>query len=103
MILKTLNEKAVADKEKTYVCHHRFETHTSDGERREVDLTKEELVALNMYYSRPAEELIFFTRSEHTFLHNRDNNKFCIDRKKHSELMKGKTSGIKESQQKEKE
>ena len=46
-------------------CHHRLETHTSDGERRAVDITQAELKALNMYYNRPPEELIFLTESEH--------------------------------------
>ena len=58
-------EKAKADNFKGWECHHRLETHTSDGERRLVDITQKELIALNMYYHRPAEELIFLTRSEH--------------------------------------
>lgn len=63
-------EKAINDNTQTYVCHHRLETHTSDGERRKVDISKEELIALGMYYSRPVEELIFMTKSDHTKLHN---------------------------------
>ena len=58
-------EKALADNFKGWHCHHRLETHTSDGERRLVDITQKELIALNMYYHRPAEELIFLPRSEH--------------------------------------
>ena len=46
-------------------CHHRLETHTSDGERRIVNITQKELIALGMYYNRPASELIFITKSEH--------------------------------------
>ena len=46
-------------------CHHRLETHNSDGERRLVDISRKELIALDMYYNRPAGELIFLTRSEH--------------------------------------
>ena len=46
-------------------CHHRLETHTPEGERRIVDITKKELISLGMYYNRPAEELIFLPRSEH--------------------------------------
>ena len=57
--------------EEIYDCHHRLETHTSDGERRTVDLTREELKALGMYYNRPAEELIFMTHAEHTKMHKR--------------------------------
>ena len=62
-------EKALNSEEK-YVCHHRLETHTSDGERRKVDISKEELIALCMYYHRPAKELIFMITGEHTKLHN---------------------------------
>ena len=46
-------------------CHHRLETHTPDGKRREVDIGYKELKALGLYYNRPAEELIFLPRSEH--------------------------------------
>lgn len=64
-------EKAVNDETQTYVCHHRLETHTSDGERRKVDISKEELIALDMYYHRPANELIYITMKEHISLHHR--------------------------------
>ena len=53
--------------------HHRLETHTSDGEKRLVNLSKAELIALDMYYNRLANELVFLTKSEHTSLHNRRN------------------------------
>ncbi len=62
-------EKAINDKTQTWHCHHRLETHNSDGERRLVDITAEELKALGMYYDRPADELIFLTSPEHTKLH----------------------------------
>ena len=64
-------EKALADDFKGWDCHHRLETHNSDGERRLVDITKKELIALNMYYNRPASELIFMKHSEHQFLHHK--------------------------------
>lgn len=64
-------EVAVADTTQTWHCHHRLETHNSDGERRLVDLTKEELIALGIYFDRPPEELIFLTHSEHRSLHNK--------------------------------
>lgn len=63
-------EKAVNSKEK-YACHHRLETHTSDGERRKVDISKEELIALGVYYHRPASELIYLTNKEHISLHHK--------------------------------
>lgn len=64
-------EKALADNFKGWDCHHRLETHNSDGERRLVDITQKELKALDMYYNRPASELIFMKHSEHQFLHNK--------------------------------
>ena len=62
-------EKAKVDNFIGWDRHHRLETHNSDGERRLVDLTAEELKALDMYYNRPAEELIWLRSSEHTKLH----------------------------------
>ena len=58
-------DKAVADDFKGWECHHRLETHTSDGERRDVDIGYKELKALGLYYNRPASELIFLTIREH--------------------------------------
>lgn len=63
-------EKAIAD-DKTWHLHHRLETHFSNGAERPVNarLTKAELIALDMYFDRPAEELIFLTQFDHTSLH----------------------------------
>lgn len=61
---------AKADNSVDWDIHHRLETHNSDGERRLVDLTADELKVLDMYYNRPASELIFMTHSEHRSLHN---------------------------------
>ena len=58
-------QKAKADNFKGWDCHHRLETHTSDGERRLIDISHKELKALGMYYHRPASELIFLTSREH--------------------------------------
>ena len=63
-------DKAIADTAQTWQCHHRLETHNSDGERRLVDISSAELIALGMYYDRPPEELIFMTELEHKRLHN---------------------------------
>lgn len=51
--------------------HHRLETHNSDGEKRLVNLSRAELIALDMYYNRPANELVFLTKSEHMKLHRK--------------------------------
>ena len=58
-------ERAKKDNFKGWHCHHRLETHNSDGERRLVDISYQELKALGMYYNRPASELIFLTSREH--------------------------------------
>lgn len=62
-------EKAEADNFQGWDCHHRLETHNSDGERRIVDITRKELITLDMYYNRPADELIFLPTKEHVCLH----------------------------------
>ena len=98
-------EKALADNFKNWEVHHRLETHTSDGERRLVDITADELKALDMYYNRPADELIFLTIYEHSSLHkpSKETKKKMSDakkgkprsaetRKKLSEAQKGKPS-----------
>ena len=90
-------EKAKADNFKDWECHHRLQTWTSDGERRLVNISAAELVALDMYYNRPAEELIFLPASEHKSLHSKGNQhskgkKHTEEtRKKQSEAHKGKT------------
>ena len=67
-------QKALADNFKGWQCHHRLETHNSDGERRLVNITLDELKALDMYYNRPSSELIFLPTSEHRLLHNKGEN-----------------------------
>ena len=83
-------EKALADNFKGWDCHHRFETHNSDGERRLVDITTDELIALEMYYDRPASELIFMKHSEHSSLHTKGRTTSEEVKKKQSEAHKGK-------------
>ena len=83
-------DKAVADNTQVWDCHHRLETHSSDGEKRFVDISRAELIALNMYYDRPAEELIFLKSAEHKSLHNKSKEKSKETRKKISETEKGR-------------
>ena len=89
-------EKAKADNFKGWCCHHRLQTWTSDGERRLVDISMEELKSLGMYYNRPASELIFLTAAEHKSLHN-EGNKYMMGKHhsaesnyKNSEAHKGR-------------
>ena len=83
-------EKAKKDNFKGWCCHHRLETHNSDGERRLVDITAEELIALGTYWNRPSSELIFLTISEHASLHQKGKHHTEETKKKMSEAMKGK-------------
>ena len=55
-----------------------------------MDITQKELKALNMYYNRPAEELIFLTKSEHNILHNKGKHHSEEARRKMAESAKGK-------------
>ena len=83
-------ELAKADDFKGWDIHHRLETHTSDGERRLVDLSHKELKALGMYYDRPAEELIYLRRIEHTRLHHKGKHRSEEAKQKMSVSHKGK-------------
>ena len=83
-------EKALADNFKGWECHHKLETHNSDGERRLVDITKKELMALDMYYNRTSSELIFMKHSEHQFLHHKGKTHSEEAKKKMVEAHKGK-------------
>lgn len=83
-------EKALADNFVGWEVHHRLETHTSDGERRLVDISKAELKALDMYYNVPAEQLIYLTKAEHNSLHKKGNTNTLG--KRHSEEAKKKMS-----------
>lgn len=73
-------EKALADNFKGWHCHH----------RKGVDIPREKLKALGMYYNLPASELIFLTTEEHGRLHQKVNKYFFG--KKHTEETKNKMS-----------
>ena len=57
--------KAIADKEKMWDIHHRMEC----DENGKTIFTHKQLKEMNLYFKRPAEELIFVTRSMHWKLH----------------------------------
>src|SRR5574344_506025 len=64
-------DKIINDNSNTiYELHHRLETHDSDGNLRAVSISRKELIALNMYFDCPPEQVIFLTKSEHKKLHN---------------------------------
>lgn len=86
-------EKAIADTTQIWHCHHRLETHNSDGERRLINLSMKELKALDMYFNRPANELIFMTNSEHKNLHYKEKKRkpFSEEHKRNlSKALKGR-------------
>lgn len=87
-------DKAIADTAQTWQCHHRLETHNFDGERRLVDISSAELIALDMYFDRPPEELIFMTALDHKRLHN-VGKEVCWKGKHLSEETKAKMSAAK--------
>ena len=64
-------EKAKSDLNNLWVCHHRRET--DDG------CTSEWLKENDLYFHRPASELIFLTASEHRRLHHSTKIIFDID------------------------
>lgn len=89
-------EKAKAANFIGWHCHHRLETHFPNGERREVNISMDELITLDMYYDRPAEELIFLTVKEHNAFNkgkqawNKGKSPSEETRKKLSDAHKGK-------------
>ena len=52
-------EQAITDESQIWDCHH----------INELTFTRQELIKQNMYYHRPANELVFLTRSEHKKAH----------------------------------
>ena len=68
--IEAVNDRSdIHSKYQNWVLHHRLETHDSDGNKRPVQLSADELKELGMYYNRPACELIFLTKAEHNKIH----------------------------------
>lgn len=76
-------EKAVNSPE-LWICHHRQKTHNPDGTRRSVNLSVDDLKLWDLYYNRPANELIFLTRTEHRKVHRNPKvkDKGCVQNSK---------------------
>ena len=88
-------QTAILDKEKIWDCHHRLETHNSDGEKRLVSLSKSELKALDVYYGVSSKDLIFLTSTDHIKLHKTGIHLSDETKRRMSASKKGKPSGIK--------
>lgn len=56
-------DKAILDNTQIWICHHRYEIQNGTS------ISIKELKEKNLYWNRPAKELIFLTRSEHARLH----------------------------------
>ena len=74
---------AINDKTQTWDCHHRNEI-TDNETIHSVKYLKDN----DLYYNRPANELIFLTHSEHLKLHNK--NRSIESKRKFAEANKGK-------------
>lgn len=72
---------AVNSKEK-WDCHHRLET--------DLNVNRQYLIDNDLYYNRPASELIFFTHGEHTMVHLKGKHQTEEHKMKKAESMKGK-------------
>ena len=73
-------EQAITDESQIWDCHH----------INELTFTRQELIKQNMYYYRPANELVFLTRSEHKKLHLTVCAGADERRRKMSESLKGR-------------
>lgn len=76
-------DKAIADKERIWECHHRVETIMNCGIK--------ELKAQGCYYDRPAHELIFLTSEEHNSIHKKGRKGYWLG-KHHLDKSKKKMS-----------
>jgi len=65
-ISKIENYDLAIKSDKMWHCHHRLEI-VDD----KLVNSKQDLISKNMYYNRPASELIFMTSMDHRRLHNR--------------------------------
>lgn len=75
-------DKAIKDKTQTWHCHHKAEILPCGR------FTTNDLKKFNLYYDRPANELIFLTRSIHRSLHWTGRKVSLSTRKKLSEIFK---------------
>ena len=90
-------EDAMADNSQVWELHHRRETNNLEtGEIIFGGVKRKQLIAMGLYYHRPAEELIFLTRKEHNRIHGLTRRGIKVgprseECKKHiSEALKGK-------------
>lgn len=84
-------KEAVEDMNNTWACHHKMELIITGAV---CDATKQDLIDWNIYYDRPADELIFIKDSDHKKLHRKFQKQVFVNpslRSKHlSEANKGR-------------
>ena len=73
-------DKAISDQEQTFDCHHRLGT----------VIPKKKLLEMDLYFNRPAIELIFLTHKEHISLHHKDKKRTDKTRNNISKSLKGR-------------
>lgn len=77
-------DKAIADKNNMWHCHHRLEI------QEDKILSRQELKDMDLYYNRPASELIFLTSFDHRSLHHKGKKVSEETKRKLSIINKGK-------------
>lgn len=82
--------QAITDEENYWEIHHRREC---DSEGRTL-FTKKQLKETNLYYDRPASELIFVTRAMHWKIHKEIREKNCKAIGKKNGAINGKKQSI---------
>ena len=85
--------QAIADQTKMWDTHHRREC----DENGRTLFTKKQLKEMNLYFNRPASELIFVTRSMHCKLHREQMENIGKNVGKKYGAINGKKSAIKHS------
>lgn len=80
-------EQAITDKDHIWDCHHRLEI--GEGYTN----STEDLKLMNLYFNRPANELIFISHEDHTRLHSTVRHIPCSEstKKKIGNANRGKT------------
>ena len=83
-------QEAISDEEKMWDIHHRREC----DENGKTLFTGKQLIEMNLYFKRPASELIFVTRSMHWKLHREIREKCGKIGGKKNGALNGKKSSI---------
>ena len=86
-------QAALSDEERTWDTHHRREC----DENGNTLFTCKQLIEMNLYYNRPASELIFVTRAMHSKLHRELREKCGKNVGKKTGAINGKKGAIKQS------